>query len=323
MITLRTVTLDAPCRWCSSRTTSSAVVPAAARRASSHVSAGVASGSWSRSRCSNCTAKVVDNWTLSSSGSTVASGCGFASAGAEQPVRDVVSLLPDGSPARDQLGCAPQVLDQHDPQRDGDRPQLADRQRLHALIGRHELAQQVRVEAAVGVRDECPRQPEHARIARQRAVGQLRQLPVVAGRHVVADLADLGLDDVVVVDEPFRRRRDGAARRDGLGDGAVRVAAAPGGCRAVARLSGRTATGRVVTVCAAARLAACCSSRSALKISARMTSANSKADSRSAPSDVAEDGPHQLVARGMGAVRRPAVAPFVRNTTSQNALVTP
>ena len=38
---LRTVTFAAPCRWCSSRTTLSAVVPCAARRWSSQFSAGV------------------------------------------------------------------------------------------------------------------------------------------------------------------------------------------------------------------------------------------------------------------------------------------
>ena len=47
---LRTVTVAAPCLWCSSRTTASAVVPCAARCWSSQVSAGVTLGSWSRSR---------------------------------------------------------------------------------------------------------------------------------------------------------------------------------------------------------------------------------------------------------------------------------
>ncbi len=56
---LRTVTFDAPCRWCSSRTTVSAVVPSAASRSSSQVSAGVTLGSWSRSRCTSWTAKAL------------------------------------------------------------------------------------------------------------------------------------------------------------------------------------------------------------------------------------------------------------------------
>ena len=42
---LRTVTFEPPCRWCSSLTIASAVVPSAASRSSSHMSAGVTLGS--------------------------------------------------------------------------------------------------------------------------------------------------------------------------------------------------------------------------------------------------------------------------------------
>jgi hypothetical protein len=48
-------------------------------------------------------------------------------------------------------------------------------------------------------------------------VGELGQLPVVVGRQVVADLAELLLDDMEVVDQPFRRRRDRSFVADGLG----------------------------------------------------------------------------------------------------------
>ena len=48
---LRTVTFAAPCLWCSSRTTSSAVVSCAASRSSSQSVPARSSGSWSRSRC--------------------------------------------------------------------------------------------------------------------------------------------------------------------------------------------------------------------------------------------------------------------------------
>ena len=107
-------------------------------------------------------------------------------------------------------GEATHVFDQHDPQRDRHRPKLTDGERLHALVGAHEPAERLRVEETVGVSDIGPGESEHARIARERAIGQLRQLPVIAGWHVVTDLADLRLDDVVVVDEPFRRRHDRA-----------------------------------------------------------------------------------------------------------------
>ena len=132
----------------------------------------------------------------------------------QQPVGKRVGLLPGAAPTGDLLGRAAQVLDQDDPQRDGDRPQLADRQRLHALVRADESRQVVRDQAAVGVSDVCPCQTEHARVTCQRPVGELRQLSVVLGRQVVADLPYLRFDDVVVVYQPFGRRCD----RPALGD---------------------------------------------------------------------------------------------------------
>jgi hypothetical protein len=58
------------------------------------------------------------------------------------------------------------------------------------------------------VRDVCPGQAEDARVALEIPVGELRQLAVVVRREVVADFAQLLLDDVEVVDEPFRGRGD-------------------------------------------------------------------------------------------------------------------
>jgi hypothetical protein len=76
---------------------------------------------------------------------------------------------------------------------------------------------------AVGVGDEGPGQAEHARITSERAAGELGQLPVVARRQVVADLADLRFDQAVVIEQPFgggddtapafQLRRAGAIRR--------------------------------------------------------------------------------------------------------------
>src|SRR4030095_2892401 len=109
---------------------------------------------------------------------------------AEQPVGDIVGLLPGNATAYDALRCAPQVFDQHDPQGDGNGPQLADGQRLHLLIGVHETAQSLRIETAVAVRDVCPRDAEHTRIADERPAAELGQLPVEARRQIVLDLAD-------------------------------------------------------------------------------------------------------------------------------------
>ena len=102
-----------------------------------------------------------------------------------------------------------------------DRPEFADRQRLHLLVGAHEAAQHLGIEVAVGVGDEGPGQAEHPRISGERSVGQLRQLPIVAGRQGGADFANLPFDEVIVVDQPFGRRRDGAALIDRAGDHAV------------------------------------------------------------------------------------------------------
>ena len=86
-------------------------------------------------------------------------------AGFHQAVGQGIGLPARRSAADDDLGSAPHVLHEHDPQRDRHRPELADRERLHALVGAHEPAERLRVEAAVGVRDECPCQPQDARIA--------------------------------------------------------------------------------------------------------------------------------------------------------------
>src|SRR5581483_967731 len=61
----------------------------------------------------------------------------------------------------------------------------------------------------------------HPRVTLERPVGQLRQLTIEPGRQIVTNLAELFVDDVEVVDEPFRRRRDRALLTDGVGDDTV------------------------------------------------------------------------------------------------------
>ena len=144
-------------------------------------------------------------------------------AAAEQAIRQPVRLLARGAVAHDQVGQPPQVFDQHNAQRDGKRPQLADGQRLHLLIGAHVAAQHFRIEPAVGMRDERPGDAEHAGIAGKRSVGELGQLAVIAGRKVGADLADLPFDEVIVVDQPFRRGGDRLLLLHRVGDAAMRL----------------------------------------------------------------------------------------------------
>ena len=183
------------------------------------------------------------------------------------------------------------------------------------MISSHELAQQVGVETTVRVRDEGPRQPEHARIAGQRTIGQLWQLPVIAGWQVVTDLTDLRFDDVIVVDKPFCRRRDGAARGDGLRDGTMGVEQRPvvvtqsrgqwpdrDGSRRDG-LGGRQAGGVLLQSLGAEYF--CPDYLREFKDGFAIGTC-----------DVTQEGQHQLVAWGND-------VPWVRKRTSQRTLVTP
>ncbi|WP_258401279.1 hypothetical protein [Burkholderia multivorans] len=57
---------------------------------------------------------------------------------AEQAIRERVGVESRAPVVDDLIREPSQVLDQHDPQRDRHRPQFADRQRFHGLIGKHE-----------------------------------------------------------------------------------------------------------------------------------------------------------------------------------------
>ena len=84
-----------------------------------------------------------------------------------------------------------------------------------------EALQRRGLEAAVGVSDERPGHPEHPRISCEWPVGKLGQLAVVAGRQIGADLADLPFHEMIVVDQPFRRRGNCACLANRLGDCAM------------------------------------------------------------------------------------------------------
>ena len=140
---------------------------------------------------------------------------------AEQALGQRVGVRARGACRRDLVGETPQVFDQHDAQRDRDRPQLADGQRLNALIGVDEAAQRLWVEVAVRVRHERPGQAEHARVAGEGPAGQLGQAPVVAGGQIVAHLAHMLLDQVVVVEQPFGGRHHAAAALQFFGARAI------------------------------------------------------------------------------------------------------
>ena len=85
------------------------------------------------------------------------------------------------------------------------------------------MAQEIGIEATVRVRDERPRNAEHARIPGERTDAELGQLPVVARRQVVTHLANLFVDEIVIVEQPFGRRRDRLVHRRGCGGRFIRV----------------------------------------------------------------------------------------------------
>ena len=136
----------------------------------------------------------------------------------EQSVRNHVGFLPCDTAAHDALRCAAHVFHKYDPQRNRNRPELSNGERMDGLIGAHEAPQSLRIEATVGMRDERPSHAEYPRVAGEGAIGELRQFSIVTGRQIDANLADLLLDDVIIIEQPFSRWRDRASRVHGSRD---------------------------------------------------------------------------------------------------------
>ena len=109
-------------------------------------------------------------------------GLGRSAARPEQTVRESVRHMPLGAARGNLLREASEILNQNDPERDRNCPELTDGERLHLLIGPNEANQHLWVESAIGVRDEGPGDAEHSRIARERASREFRKLTVIAGR---------------------------------------------------------------------------------------------------------------------------------------------
>jgi hypothetical protein len=126
----------------------------------------------------------------------------------QQTVRHLVGPGPRLTGADDQLRQPPQVFHQGHAEVDGDRPPLADGERLDALVGANKWLQRAELEPAVGMGNVCPRQPIDARVSLKVALGYLGQQAVVASREMVPNVPDLFVDDMEVVEEPLRGRRD-------------------------------------------------------------------------------------------------------------------
>ena len=122
----------------------------------------------------------------------------------------------------------PQVLDEGELDHAGPSPQLADGEGSHSLVGGHEAHELLSIQAAVGVADQLQGHGVDPRDAGHLPRGQLGQVQVVMPRKVVPDAPDLGLDEVKVVEEPFRRRGDELAAVDIVGQDAIGLAQHPG-----------------------------------------------------------------------------------------------
>ena len=119
-------------------------------------------------------------------------------------IGDRVGLAALVAAVDDTLGDPSEIFDEDDAQGDRRRPQFADRQRLIFLIGVNEAAPGIDVEAAVGMRDKRPDQPEDPRQRGKGTVGELGQLAVISRRKVQPHFADLALDEMEIIDQPFR-----------------------------------------------------------------------------------------------------------------------
>ena len=145
-------------------------------------------------------------------------------AGAEQAICEGIGVHRRRQPHGNGLGDTAQVFDQRDAQGNRDGPKFADGERLDALIGLDETGELLYVEGAVGMRHHRPGDAEDARKAFERTFGQLGQAAIIAGRQVVLDLADLFVDDVIIVEQPFGGGRDGLSGARRLHDAAIGLA---------------------------------------------------------------------------------------------------
>ena len=108
-------------------------------------------------------------------------------------------------------GCHPaQILDQRQPQHDRDAPQFAQFERHHGLIGGHEAAEAFGVDAAIAMRNGLERDVVDAGKPRRGSLRQARQLPAVTLGQMPGRSANLLLDQIEIIEQPFAGGRDAA-----------------------------------------------------------------------------------------------------------------
>src|SRR6185369_2729245 len=97
--------------------------------------------------------------------------CSGSACESQDGIGERVGNMTRGSTAYYLFCETPEILDKHNAQRNRNRPQFSDRQRLYALIRPYEPPQRFRIEPAVSMGDERPDEPVDTRIALKRPVG--------------------------------------------------------------------------------------------------------------------------------------------------------
>ena len=181
-----------------------------------------------------------------------------------------VGGVPRGAGREQLFGEPAQVFDQRQLQHARPRPELADGQRRDALIAVQELDELLAIEPAVAVPDQLDGDGVDARLAGVLARRERGKRAGVRARQVPADAADLGGDQMEIVEQPVGGRPHELPGADVVGERAIRAAQHPDvvfeareTCRA-ARCRGFGSTVRL-----AASASARSSSRSTLRSSSR------------------------------------------------------
>ena len=132
-------------------------------------------------------------------------------------VRPIVGVVAVDPVAGDARRNAAEILHQRQTEHDGQSPKFTQLQRGDRLVGRDETTEALRINAPIAVRDCLQGDGVGSRQTRGWAVQQARQFSAVPLRQMFPGGADLLLDQVEVVEQPFPSRRNPPVGRNRLG----------------------------------------------------------------------------------------------------------
>ena len=120
-----------------------------------------------------------------------------------QPIQEGVGQQARLARPQDFVGQAAQVFDERQRQHARPRPELADGERRHALVGIEERLEAWQVDPAVAVADQLDRHRIDAGPPEVFPRGQRRQVPVVRPRQVPPHIHDLRREQMKIVEQPL------------------------------------------------------------------------------------------------------------------------